>query len=155
MTMHQILGDVAATLAALLESNLPQVGKDWWQSCVIDRLSIQQQRLVAERRVDSLAGLDLAGLLRVFDQNWNPLGYRLNLDQQTRSWLKEAQGIRNRWAHLPPGGLRSEDAYRDVDTLYRLLGVLGADQTTLDRAQAERGRVLGEPPRVRIVVAPI
>ncbi len=144
MSMHQILGDVAATLAALLESNLPQVGKDWWQSCVIDRLSIQQQRLVAERRVDSLAGLDLAGLLRVFDQNWNPLGYRLNLDQQTRSWLKEAQGIRNRWAHLPPGGLRSEDAYRDVDTLHRLLVVLGADQVTLDRAQAERGRVLSE-----------
>ena len=158
MSMHQILGDVAATLAALLESNLPQVGKDWWQSCVIDRLSIQQQRLVAERRVDSLAGLDLAGLLRVFDQNWNPLGYRLNLDQQTRSWLKEAQGIRNRWAHLPPGGLRSEDAYRDVDTLYRLLVVLGADQVTLDRAQAERGRVLGElspRPSIDDVAAPV
>ena len=113
-------------------------------SNVVDQLSIQQQRLVNERRVDSLSGLDLAGLLRVFDQNWNPLGYRLNLDQQARNWLKETQGIRNRWAHLPPGGLRSEDAYRDIDTLYRLLGVLGADQATLDRAQAERGRVLEE-----------
>lgn len=138
--MHQILGDVAAALAAVLQRELPQTGQDWWQSNVVDRLSIQQQRLVNERRVDSLSGLDLAGLLRVFDQNWNPLGYRLNLDQQARNWLKEAQGIRNRWAHLPPGGLRSEDAYRDIDTLSRLLGVLG----TLERAQAERGRVLEE-----------
>lgn len=144
MSMHQILGDVAAAIAAVLQRELPQLGQDWWQSNVVDRLSIQQQRLVNERRVDSLSGLDLAGLLRVFDQNWNPLGYRLNLDQQARNWLKEAQGIRNRWAHLPPGGLRSEDAYRDIDTLYRLLGVLGADQATLDRAQAERGRVLEE-----------
>lgn len=144
MSMHQILGDVAAAIAAVLQRELPQLGQDWWQSNVVDRLSLQQQRLVNERRVDSLSGLDLAGLLRVFDQNWNPLGYRLNLDQQARNWLKEAQGIRNRWAHLPPGGLRSEDAYRDIDTLYRLLGVLGADQATLDRAQAERGRVLEE-----------
>ncbi|MBK9608496.1 MAG: hypothetical protein IPO58_19425 [Betaproteobacteria bacterium] len=144
MSMHQILGDVAAAIAAVLQRELPQLGQDWWQSNVVDRLSIQQQRLVNERRVDSLSGLDLAGLLRVFDQNWNPLGYRLNLDRQARNWLKEAQGIRNRWAHLPPGGLRSEDAYRDIDTLYRLLGVLGADQATLERAQAERGRVLEE-----------
>lgn len=90
----------------------------------------------------SLSGLDLAGLLRIFDQNWSSLGYRLNLDQQARNWLKEAQGIRNRWAHLPPSGLRSEDAYRDIDTLCRLRGVLGADEAILNRAQAERGRFL-------------
>ena len=144
MSVHQVLADLAATIAGVLQRELPQVGKDWWQSCVVDRLSIQQQRLVSNGRVDSLASLDLAGLLRVFDQNWNPLGYRLNLDQQTRNWLKEAQGIRNRWAHLPPGGLRLGDAYRDVDTLYRLLSALDADHVTLDRAQAERGRVLSE-----------
>jgi superfamily II DNA or RNA helicase len=144
MLMHQIMADVAIAIAAVLERELPRLGEHWWQSNVVDRLSIQQQRLVNERRVNSLTGLDLAGLLRVFDQNWNPLGYRLNLDQQARNWVKEAQGIRNRWAHLPPGGLRSEDAYRDIDTLYRLLGVLGADQVTLDRALTERGRVLEE-----------
>lgn len=144
MLMHQNLADVAATIAAVLQRELPQLGPDWWQSNVVDRLSIQQQRLVNERHVETLSGLDLSGLLRVFDQNWNHLGHRLNLDQQSRNWLKEAQGIRNRWAHLPPGGLRSDDAYRDIDTLYRLLGVLGADQAALDRAQAERERVLGE-----------
>ena len=144
MSMHQILADVAAVISGLLERELPQAGKDWWQSCVVDRLSIQQQRLVSDRRVDSLSGLDLAALIRVFDQNWNSLGYRLHLDQQTRNWLKEAKGIRDRWAHLPPGGLRPDDAYRDVDTLYRFLGVLGADQAILDRAQAERGRMLEE-----------
>ena len=144
MLMHQNLADVAATIAAVLQRELPQLGPDWWQSYVVDRLSIQQQRLVNDRQVETLSGLDLSGLLRVFDQNWNHLGHRLNLDQQSRNWIKEAQGIRNRWAHLPPGGLRSEDAYRDIDTLYRLLGVLDADQATLDRAQAERERVLGE-----------
>ncbi len=144
MSMQHILADVAAAIAALLERELPLLGQDWWKTNVLDRLSVQQQRLVNDRRVNSLSGLDLAGLLRVFDQNWNPLGYRLNLDQQARNWLKETQGIRNRWAHLPTGGLRNEDAYRDIDTICRLLAVLGADQAALDRAQSERGRVLGE-----------
>jgi ATP-dependent helicase HepA len=142
--MHQILGDLATTISILLKKNLPEVSLDWWQTCVLERLSIQQQRLVSERRVDSLEGLDLAGLLRVFDQNWNSLGHRLSLDQQTRNWLKETQGIRNRWAHLPPGGLRLEDTHRDVDTIYRLLSAIGADQATLDRAHAERLRMLIE-----------
>jgi len=142
MSVHQILEDVANTIAALLQRELPKLGQDWWRSNVVDRLSIQQQRLVNERAVDSLTGLDLAGLLRVFDQNWNQLGYRLNLDQQSRNWLKEAQGIRNRWAHLPPDGLRSEDTYRDIDTLYRFLRALGADQELLDRTQTELRRAL-------------
>jgi len=157
MSMHQILADVASVTASLLDRELPKTGTDWWQSCVVDRLSLQQQRLIADRRVDSLAGLDLAGLLRVFDQNWHSLGYHLSLDQQTRNWLKEAQGIRNRWAHLPPGGLRSEDAYRDVDTLYRLLSLLGAEQEILDRAQGERGRMLSElaPQAKAVEISPL
>jgi len=48
MSMHKILADVAAVISGLLERELPQAGKDWWQSCVVDRLSIQQQRLVAQ-----------------------------------------------------------------------------------------------------------
>ena len=58
MSMHQILGDVAAAIAAVLQRELPQLGQDWWQSNVVDRLSIQQQRLVNERRVDSLSGAE-------------------------------------------------------------------------------------------------
>lgn len=142
MSMHQILGDAANAIAVMLQRELPLLGPNWWQSHVVNCLTIQQQRLISEKRVDALSGLDLAGLLRVFDQNWAALGYRLGLDQQARNWLKEAQGIRNRWAHLPPGGLRADDAYRDVDTIWRLLGALRAEQPALDRAQAERDRVL-------------
>jgi hypothetical protein len=35
MSMHQILADVASAIAGVLERELPQVGKDWWQSCVV------------------------------------------------------------------------------------------------------------------------
>lgn len=140
--MQKILENLASRVTEILEENLPTAGEDWWRTAVIDRLSIQQQRLAIDRRVNSLSGLDLAALLRVFDQNWHALGYRLNLDSQTRNWLKEAQSIRNRWAHLPSSGMRPEDTYRDVDTIYRLLNSLGAEQATLDQVEIERERVL-------------
>ena len=142
MPLQKILEDLGVQLAGILEEKLPAAGEDWWRTTVVDRLSIQQQRLVVERRVNSLSGLDLAALLRVFDQNWHTLGYRLNLDSQTRNWLKETQSIRNRWAHLPAGGMRPDDAYRDIDTIYRLLGSLGAEQATLDQLQTEREKML-------------
>lgn len=144
MSIHDVLADTARALASILNRHLPELDSDWWKTLVVDRLSIQQQRLVSERRVAALDQLDLAGLLRVFDQNWMPLASKLGLDQQSRNWLKETQSIRNRWAHLPPGGLRKDDTFRDVDTLCRLLDALGAEQSSLDRAKKERETVLSE-----------
>ena len=139
--MQQILTDLASTLATILDAELPTVGSDWWRTTVVDRLSLQQQRLVVKGGVTSVSGLDLAALLRVLDQNWHTLACRLHLDRDARNWLKEAQLIRNRWFHLPPSGLRPEDAYRDADTICRLLQSLQADQATLDRAQTERQKL--------------
>jgi len=136
--MQQLLDHVAKTLVNILQRQLPKTGDDWWQSRVIDRLSIPQQRLASSRNVTALSKLDLAGLLRIFDSNWNPLGVDLNLDQQARNWLKETQAIRNRWAHLPPGGLLAEDVYRDADTIERLLSVLGAETIAIEYAAEVR-----------------
>ena len=79
MSIQKILEDLGREVAEILRENLPAAGEDWWRTQVIDRLSIQQQRLVVERRVNSLSGLDLVALLRVFDENWHALGCRLNL----------------------------------------------------------------------------
>ena len=50
--MHQVLEDVAIAIVDVLQCEFPKIGQDWWQSCVVDRLSIQQQRLVSDRRCE-------------------------------------------------------------------------------------------------------
>jgi hypothetical protein len=73
---------------------------------------------------------------------------------------EEAQSIRNRWAHLPSRGIRPDDAYRDLDTIYRLLGALGVEQDILDEIQIER-KILSKlatkaiPQEVTKTVAPV
>jgi hypothetical protein len=125
-----------------LESHLPTASADWWKSCVLDNLSFQQRRLAEEKGFSSLDGLDLAALLRVTDQNWREIGTAKRYPVETRNWLKEAQTIRNRWAHLPPSGLPPADVYRDADTLHRLMKALGADGEAIAHADEARSEAL-------------
>lgn len=97
----------------------------------MSRLSFQQQRLVREKRISALEQLDLAALLRVLDQNWYDLGSVVPLDRETRTWVKELQTVRNKWAHLPAEDLPPSETYRDADTLGRLLAALTPESPLL------------------------
>ena len=125
--MENDLIRVAITeLAQFLSSNLPNLSPDWWQKHVVDRLSFQQQRMVQERRLRTLHQLDLAALLRVLDQNWYELSNMLSLPYEGRTWVKELQTVRNKWAHLSAEPMPASENYRDADTLGRLLAIMGA-----------------------------
>ncbi len=140
--MHAILNQAAGALRRILEETLPSHGAEWWKDCVLDQLTFEQQRLASQKRITKLSELDLAALLRVTDKNWHTVSQRGGIPSEVRNWLKEAQTIRNRWAHLPSGGLPPADAYRDSDTLYRLMKSVGADEIVLGDADRARKAAL-------------
>ncbi|MDO9012002.1 MAG: helicase-related protein [Gallionella sp.] len=122
--MNNLLSSFTDELRKLLNSWLPQLSTDWWKRNVVDILTYQQQERIKQSRIVDLSGLDLAALLRVLDQNWFELSQRFNWPKEARNWLKEAQTIRNRWAHAPSGDADPHDAYRDADTMERLAKML-------------------------------
>jgi ATP-dependent helicase HepA len=140
--LNDLLLASAKAFCAWLELNLPKLGSAWWSENVVERLTFQQQRLVQERRILTLAGLDLAALLRVLDQNWHEIAAIQPLPKEARTWVKELQGVRNRWAHAPSGGFSTQDAYRDADTLSRLLEVIGVSQDLSGRIENYKSDVL-------------
>ena len=133
--MNELLHKSGGAIARWLETRLPALGENWWRDQVVNRLTFQQQRLVEEKRIQSLGGLDLAAVLRVLDQNWNELAGAEPLPREARSWVKELQSVRNRWAHAPAGGLSPTDTFRDADTLGRLLEVVGASADLLSQVE--------------------
>jgi len=81
--MHSLLAnDTADSLRHYLFQVLPEIDKDWWTKLVTPSLSFQQQRMVEEKKVDSLTGLDLAALLRVLDKNWYEVSSRRTLGNE-------------------------------------------------------------------------
>ena len=120
---------------------MPTLSEDWWEKHVVDRLSFQQQRTVEERGFKTLRQLDFAALLRVLDQNWYELSNIMRLPREGRSWVKELQTVRNKWAHLTSEAMPASEVYRDADTLGRLLGMIDADSASLDAVEFGQGRL--------------
>lgn len=139
--MQEVLNELSRRLLSFLSDALPNEDERWWYECVLSKLSFQQRRIAEEKRFSTLADFDLAGLLRLFDQNWHEICQRIRLPFEARNWLKETQSIRNRWAHLPPGGLNAEDTYRDLDTVLRLLTAIGVEDSTLAALRSRKDAV--------------
>jgi hypothetical protein len=140
--MNQLMQMATADVAVFLAAKLPELSPDWWQKLVLDRLSFQQQRVAEERRFTSLQQFDFAALLRVLDQNWHDLGGVISQAREARSWVKELQTVRNKWAHLSAEALSPSEIYRDADTLSRLLTVIGAPAESLTSVEAVKGNAL-------------
>jgi len=136
------LNTLNTQLVKVLSQALPNISLDWRQSLVLEKLTFQQQTYAQNLPIAALEQLDLAALLRVTDQNWYDLSQKLNFSKDVRNWLKEAQTIRNRWAHAPAGGLPDEVYYRDLDTLERLMQAFGADNGTLETINQEKKHLL-------------
>jgi len=139
---HRHLTTLSTRLAAFLAEVLPRLSDHWWQTHVLEELTFQQRNHVETAGYTRLDQLDLAALLRIADRNWSEIAHAASLQPTARNWLKEAQTIRNRWAHAPVSGIPDDERFRDLDTIERLMQAIGADQPTLADIHAERTALL-------------
>jgi hypothetical protein len=137
--MFSLLGnETAESLRDFLSSVLPETSPNWWGNLVIPSLSFQQLRMVEERGISSLSGLDLAALLRVIDKNWFEISSKRPLTNEVRTWIKEMQHIRNKWAHAAGHPPEAEDIYRDLDTLQRFLTAINASSALVESVKSRK-----------------
>jgi predicted AAA+ superfamily ATPase len=82
---------------------------------------------------------DVAGLLKLMWETWNEV-FRKILGPAERSLVGELRGHRNKWAHQE--SFSSDDAYRALDSVGRLLVAVSAPQSEdLERLKMELLRV--------------
>ena len=90
----------------------------------------QARMSVAETQTHLFSGngepqWDSASLLSVMWNQWN-IVFRKTLGQAERTLVSELRDVRNRWAHQKP--FSSDDAYRALDSVGRLLTAVSAPQ---------------------------
>ena len=82
---------------------------------------------------------DVAGLLKLMWETWNE-AFRNILGPAERSLVSELRGHRNKWAHQE--NFSSDDAYRALDSVGRLLAAVSAPQSDeLEKLKMELLRV--------------
>lgn len=133
-----LANETAESLRTFLASVLPDIFPNWWDSTVIPALSFQQQRMVEEKQISTLSALDLAALLRILDKSWYDISSKRNLSNEARTWTREMQHIRNKWAHAAGHPPETEDLYRDLDTLQRFLGTIHADISLVEMVKERK-----------------
>lgn len=144
-TMNKAALDVLShRLVAVLAETLPRLSADWWREQVVNKLTYQQQGYLQTAHITRLEQLDLAALLRILDQNWHEIVVQPPLPVAVRNWVKEAQTLRNRWAHVPIQGIPKEDEYRDLDTIERLAQALGAPDSDLEPLRGMKSAVMAD-----------
>ncbi|MCY4552031.1 MAG: SNF2-related protein [Candidatus Poribacteria bacterium] len=137
-SIDHLLKETSKQLARFLGSTMPPLFTDWWNDGVINILSFEQRRRVKELEIDSLTSLDLATLLKVFDQNWHQISSVLELSSESCHFVKEMRMVRNRWAHAGSDGFSADDVYRDLDTMQRFSRVINADETLIQEILAAK-----------------
>lgn len=140
--IHDFFQRLSVQLAVFLERELPPLFDNWWTKAVVNTLSFQQKRRLEQHNITSLGGLDLAGLLRILDQNWYQISNSLDLTSEARHFVKEMQTVRNHWAHTDTEGFPVDDIYRDLDTLQRFGVVIGADDTLIQDLRKTKAALL-------------
>ncbi|HPZ08328.1 MAG TPA: Swt1 family HEPN domain-containing protein [Candidatus Eremiobacteraeota bacterium] len=114
---------VAAELSIKFKDN-------WWKAGVLNVLRDDQSRDLPSEGdwavlVDSL---DIARCLILIDVLWNEV-FKKKLSLDHRNWVKELITTRNKWAHKGGGDFSSEDAWRALDTMARLLEHIDNEST--------------------------
>ena len=117
--MNAYLHTSANVLAEWLGKLLPRTSEDWWEDCVIAKLSYNQAEMARERGFTELGQFDLAALLRIADKSWYEMRNVAFLPTRERECIRDMMRVRNNWAHVG-AMLPGKDAIlADLDTLHQ------------------------------------
>lgn len=139
--MNTYLHTAAVVLADWLGDLLPKVSDDWWENCVLDRLSYNQRELAESKGYDKLSDLDLAALLRVADRSWYAMQGVAFLNARERECIRDMMGVRNNWAHMSVSLPGKDTILHDLATIYNFFEQRECESSLLDEVSDMIGEV--------------
>ena len=119
--INSALHQTTVHISMWLNKMLRQVSKDWWQECVLDKLSYNQRMIANEKNITKLEEFDLAALLRIADRNWYAMRDFAYLPTKERECLRNMMAVRNNWAHCSGTLPQKELIKKDVLTIIEFL----------------------------------
>ncbi|MDD3553583.1 MAG: Swt1 family HEPN domain-containing protein [Deltaproteobacteria bacterium] len=111
-------------LYPFIERELQAVYGDQWQEMVSQTL--REDRGAVKTTTNGQYNWDTHNLLTVMWDQWKAV-FRNTLGHTERALVSELREVRNRWAHQTP--FSSDDAYRALDSISRLLNAIAAPET--------------------------
>ena len=139
ITNHERVGKALDLLKAGLGPFVEREVKGALESRRLDAFKLRDYADDAVLANKPVSEWDVAGLLKLTWETWNDV-FRRILGPAERGLVGELRGHRNKWAHQE--SFSSDDAYRALDSVGRLLAAVSAPQSDeLERLKMELLRV--------------
>lgn len=129
--MQGYIHRAAQELSAWLSDLLPKTSDDWWNECVLDKLSYAQREIAREKGFSGLTAFDLAALLRIADKSWYEMRNVAYLPTRERECIRDMMRVRNNWAHLSASIPGKDMIIDDLKTLYQFFEQMYCDNSFL------------------------
>ncbi len=131
MEIQFFLNKTTPILFEFLKDVLPKICANWWDVCVLGKLSENQINQITTRKINTLEYLDLAALLRITKSNWKEISYLKKIPIDVLNYTNEMISIRNNFAHLGNERFNKEDLYRSADTIQRFVKAIQPESDLL------------------------
>lgn len=116
--MNTYLHTSSNVLAEWLGKLLPRTSDDWWEDCVMAKLSYNQAEMARDRGFTELGQFDLAALLRIADKSWYEMRNVAFLPTRERECIRDMMRVRNNWAHVSAMLPGKDAVLADLATLH-------------------------------------
>lgn len=120
--MNTYLHISTSLLTEWLGKLLPRTTQDWWEDCVMEKLSYNQRETAKSRCFTSLKDFDLASLLRIADKSWYMMREIAYLPTRERECIRDMMRVRNNWAHCSAVLPGKDTIIEDLNTLHQFFG---------------------------------
>ena len=126
--VNSFLHEATISLVEWLNSILPKVSDDWWESCVLPSLSYSQREEAEKKQFAKLSEFDLAALLRITNKSWYDMRTVAYLPTKDRELVREMIAVRNNWAHCSSELPGKDTIINDLKTISEFINQIGGNQ---------------------------
>lgn len=142
--INEYLHQATRLLISWLDGMLYKVCDDWWNECVLDRLSDRQREIAIEKEFKELSDFDLAAVLRIADKNWYDFRNITYLSTSDRECIRDMQAVRNNWAHCA-GNLPGKDLIiHDIEIIIKFFEQMEVPQADIKQIEVFKENVQNE-----------
>jgi ERCC4-related helicase len=132
---NEYLHSAGSELLRWLDKLLPKIKNNWWEDCVVDKLSYDQQQKVSKNKITTLKDLDPYALLRIAHKNWYDLWQMQrcsSLRQSLKSVLKDDMpAVRNFWAHPSVSPPKTDKIIKDLETIVNFFSLFNDENKVI------------------------
>lgn len=124
--MNEFMFRLTGRMGGWLAKKLSHLTDRWWDDLVLNNLSTLQRVQVESAGINTIEGLDLATILRIFDRNWFVITSSYFINNKERQHIRDMKEVRNTWAHISAQEISKEKVIKDLHIIIDLMCALDA-----------------------------